>query len=466
MTTRWRAAVEKELKGASIDSLVATLPGGLRIDPLYEDRPSPPVPRPFPESSASHAPGPGHGGATGRFRVGALLADTTTMAEMRAWLDAEARGGTEAVLVEPEVCADPRFPHLLDSLPPKEVALHASVGASVAAASSFASWAAGRGDEVSTFGLDPIGAYARDGSPEPGQIDWRAIGAFAAEASGRPLLVSAEPYHDAGADPASELAYALSTTAEMLRRLEQPAALVTRRLTWRFAVGRELLAEIAKLRAARILWRKLSVACHLDDVDPGYLVAVTSSRTLSRRDPWVNALRGTTQAFAAIVAGADVIAVRPYDSALGVPDSQARRLARNTLLVLRHESRLDEVLDPARGAYAIEHLTDRLARSAWDRFRSIERDGGMIARLRTGTVKDELAARWDEWLAGFGDKRFPIIGVTEFPNEAERPLTRALRQTLASSLPDRPCPLPRHRDAAAFERAVTSADGSMEWAKS
>lgn len=447
MANRWRATVERELKGESADSLVTTLVGGIRVEPLYTDRPRPISP----------------GVRTERVLLAAILGDARGTTEMRGWLADEIDGGAEALVVEPEICADPRFPRVLDPLEASAVAIVANVGASMGTAQALASWAETRGVTVASIGLDPLGAFARDGAPEPAQIDWRSLGAFVESNGGRPLAVCTEPYHDAGADAALELAYALATTAEILRRIEQSPALVATRLAWRFAVGRDVLVEIAKLRAASWVWRKTFAACGVSEPPAPYVVAVTSARTQTRRDPWVNVLRATTQAFAAFVGGASVIAVRPYDAALGVSDALARRLARNTLLVLRHECAIDAALDPGRGSYAIEQLTDQIARRAWELFRGIERDGGMAARLRSGVVKSELAARWAEWIEQLRSNRESITGVTEFADPSEQPLVRSARATFAAADAQRPCPLPRHRDAAAFERTAIASDGSMAW---
>ena len=145
--------------------------------------------------------------------------------------------------------------------------------------------------------------------------------------------------------------------------------------------------EIAKLRAARLLWARVAQACGLPAVDRGISIhAVTSPRCLTARDPWVNMLRGTNEAYAAVVGSADVVTVLPFDAALGAPDELGRRMAINTQNILREECHLDKVRDPASGSYFVESLTHDLATAAWDRFQRIEIAGGMANQVRSGAI--------------------------------------------------------------------------------
>src|SRR6185312_1781476 len=105
---------------------------------------------------------------------------------------------------------------------------------------------------------------------------------------------------------------------------------------------------------------------------------------MTRRDPYVNMLRATIAVFAAGLGGADAVTVLPFTASLGLPDRFARRIARNTQLILIEESHLAAVADPAAGCGAIEHLTQELCRTAWSQFQEIERAGGAAAALESG----------------------------------------------------------------------------------
>ncbi len=147
---------------------------------------------------------------------------------------------------------------------------------------------------------------------------------------------------------------------------------------------------------------------------------VTSRPMMSKYDPWVNMLRTTVAAFAAGVGGADAVTVLPFDAPLGAPDALARRIARNTSSLLISESHVARVADPAGGSYAVEKLTDDLARAAWAELGRIEEAGGVLAALDDGSLRariDEVVGVRDDQVA---HRTRPLTGLSEFPHLAER----------------------------------------------
>src|SRR5439155_13993381 len=134
------------------------------------------------------------------------------------------------------------------------------------------------------------------------------------------------------------------------------------------------------------------------------------------RDPWVNLLRATLACFSAAVAGADSITTLGYDAALGQPDELSARIARNTQLILLEESNLARVSDPTGGSYAVERLTDDLARAAWAVAQRVEGAGGVEAGLRDGSVQALLDAAWSARESAVARRKEPITGVSEFPS--------------------------------------------------
>ncbi|KUN04800.1 methylmalonyl-CoA mutase [Streptomyces yokosukanensis] len=276
------------------------------------------------------------------------------------------------------------------------------------------------------LGGDPLGYEARTGTA----LDFAPYAALAARCAGqypglRALTVDALPYHEAGGSAAQELGACLATGVAYLRALteaglsaEQAAA----QLEFRYAATADQFLTVAKLRAARRLWARVAEVCGA----PGAQVqhAVTSPVMMTRRDPWVNMLRTTVATLAAGVGGADSVTVLPFDHALGLPDSFARRIARNTSTILIEESHLARVIDPAGGSWYVERLTEELAQAAWEFFRSIERDGGQAAVLRSGRLRTDLAATWAERSEKLAKRREPITGVSEFPLLAEKPVER------------------------------------------
>ncbi|MBW8821398.1 MAG: methylmalonyl-CoA mutase, partial [Streptomyces sp.] len=183
--------------------------------------------------------------------------------------------------------------------------------------------------------------------------------------------------------------------------------------------------------------------------------AVVSPVMMTRRDPWVNMLRATIATLAAGVGGAEAVTVLPFDHALGLPDAFARRIARNTSTILVEESHLSRVIDPAGGSWYVERLTDELAEAAWRFFRTIERDGGQAAVLRSGRLRTDLATTWAQRSKKLATRREPVTGVSEFPFLSEKPVVR-------DPAPEQPAGgLPRVRRDEAYEDLRARSDAHL-----
>lgn len=314
------------------------------------------------------------------------------------------------------------------------------------------------------LGADPLGLLARTGDDS----GTTALLAEAAELAGRcardypglrALSVDALPYHEAGASPAQELGAALATGVAYLRALTAAGLSVDEaagQLEFRFAATEDQFLTIAKFRAARRLWSRVTeVSGAAPAAGAQRQHAVTSEVMMSVRDPWVNMLRTTVATLAAGVGGADAVTVLPFDSALGLPDAFARRIARNTQAILLEESHLGKVIDPAGGSWYVEQLTEELAQAAWSWFQQLEATGGQRTALTSGLVGETLAATWAERSARLAKRREPITGVSEFPNLGEQRLVRE----------PAPAPLggglPRVRRAEAFEALRDRSDAQL-----
>jgi methylmalonyl-CoA mutase len=182
---------------------------------------------------------------------------------------------------------------------------------------------------------------------------------------------------------------------------------------------------------------------------------------LTRRDPAVNMLRNTIAVAAAAFGGADSVAVLPHTAALGLADRFARRIARNTQLVLLEESGLAKVADPAAGAGAIEHLTQQLCLSAWTQFQEIERAGGAVAALEAGTIQQQVARVRAERERAVAHRKDALTGTSDFPDINEAPAS--VLDVPPVAMPQRPTavtvePLPRVRLAVPFERLRDACD--------
>ncbi|ORB68573.1 methylmalonyl-CoA mutase small subunit [Mycolicibacterium tusciae] len=244
----------------------------------------------------------------------------------------------------------------------------------------------------------------------------------------RAITIDGPAFHDLGASASWELTGAIAAGVSYLRLLVDsgvPAPDALRQISFRFAADDDQFMTIAKLRAARQLWARVAEVVGAADAGAARVHAVTSQPMMAQRDPWVNMLRTTVAAFAAGVGGADTVQVHTFDSTIpggwpGTAASFARRMARNTQLLLLEESHIGRVLDPAGGSWFVEDLTRALAEEAWKHFRDIESRGGFTAAV------DYLAAQIAEVSEKRRDdiahRRTAITGVNEYPNLSEMPL--------------------------------------------
>jgi methylmalonyl-CoA mutase len=332
------------------------------------------------------------------------------------------------------------------------------------------------------IGFDPLGDLLRQGSSP---LSVAAMGQTAAELSrklhdagfdGRVFLADGRPFHEAGASQAQELALVLAAGVTYLRLLEAEG------LTLEAAfgeIGFLLVADadefltIAKFRALRHLWARIAQACGIAP-EPARLHAETAWRMQTCPDPWVNILRNSLAAFSAGIGGADAITVLPFTSALGLADAFARRIARNSQLILLGESHLGQVADPAAGAGSFEALTAALCDKAWGLFQTLEAGGGLIANLQNGLPQTWISVTAQARKTALAQRSEVLTGTSEFPNLKETPVAvLALRPGGAdkhaaeggakggaksgATSPAKPGarlevpPLPSHRDSEIFE---------------
>ncbi|MFM9850961.1 MAG: methylmalonyl-CoA mutase family protein [Hyphomicrobiaceae bacterium] len=274
------------------------------------------------------------------------------------------------------------------------------------------------------FNADPLGTLARTGGlyhSVPKSLDIAAH--LAVDAMAMPhvtaLAADGSAYHDGGATEGQELACVLATIAAYLRAMEAAGLSPDRalpKIAVTLAVDADQFLGIAKLRAARRLVWRLADACGAGTAAASMPFTVeTSQRMMTQRDPWVNMLRTTMACAAAALGGADAVTVLPFTWALGQPDAFARRIARNTQLVLMEESGLGRVVDPAGGSWAVETMTDDLARRAWELFQAIEAKAGMGEALMSGYVQDEIAKQVETRAKAVATRRLALTGTSTFP---------------------------------------------------
>jgi methylmalonyl-CoA mutase len=281
------------------------------------------------------------------------------------------------------------------------------------------------------FGLDPIGAAAVAGGSA---LAWAAmsgeLAGIVADLADRGFqgpfaTADGRVVHNAGGSEAQELAYAVAVGVEYLRALEGGSVALDaarRMIYFRLAADADQFLTTGKFRALRKLWGRIEEACGLTPA-PAFVAAETAWRMMSKRDPYVNMLRTTVAVASAAWGGADAITVLPFTMALGLPDRFARRIARNTQLVLLEESSLARVADPAAGSGGMEDLTDQLCRAAWQRFQQIEKAGGAWAALQQGEFQRDVAPVRAQRRTAVALRKDVIIGTSDFADLAEMPVS-------------------------------------------
>ena len=276
----------------------------------------------------------------------------------------------------------------------------------------------------------------------------------------RAILVDAVTFSNQGATDAEEIGLALAAGVEYLRALTDAGFTVEQALdqiSFRFATTDDQFAQIAKFRAARQLWARVAEIVGAPEHGTCPQHALTAPVMFTQRDPWVNMLRSTVAAFAAGVGGATDVEVLPFDWAIpgGLPKTSrsfARRIARNTNLLLLEESHLSHVIDPGGGSYFIEAFTTQLADKAWEVFTSVEAEGGLQQAFAAGTVAKLLDDAHEAQRKDIARRIKKITAINEFPNLAEAPLPADLRVE----------PSRVRRWAAEFEALRNRSDAYME----
>ncbi|WP_316198848.1 MULTISPECIES: methylmalonyl-CoA mutase family protein [unclassified Bradyrhizobium] len=282
------------------------------------------------------------------------------------------------------------------------------------------------------------------------------------------VLADGRPIHDAGGSEAQELAFAIASGLAYLRTLEAggiPLDEARAALSFRLCADADQFLTSAKFRALRLLWARIEAACGLAP-EPIFIAAETAWRMLTQRDPYVNMLRATVATFAAGIGGANAITVLPHTLALGLPDAFARRVARNTQLILLEESNLAKVADPAAGSGGIEALTKELCETAWAQFQEIEKAGGVFAALQAGLIQGKVAATRQARGANIAKRRDVLTGASEFPNLAEADVAVEAVTPIAAATNDLAKvtfePLAPIRLAEPFERLRDRSDGLLK----
>ncbi len=315
------------------------------------------------------------------------------------------------------------------------------------------------------FDNDPFADLVSNGSLThslSGRFDHlAALTTYAAENAPnvRTITVQGDVYHNAGATATQELGYIVATLVSYIEELKARGlspATVFPHIRIRLAVGSDYFMEIAKIRATRWLWSKVAEAYGVGNA-PVHIHASTSKWNKTTYDAHTNMLRVTAEAFAAVIGGVDSLHIGPFDEISGHTDDFSRRVARNVHTILREECGLDQVIDPAGGSTYIEWLTDQIAAKSWGIFQEIEKNGGMLANLESGTIQSAVDAVRDAKFQNIRRRKDKIVGSNMYPNLKGQKLAVKCGNCCQSNGAPSAQPLPPFEKSAMVEQAITAA---------
>ena len=280
----------------------------------------------------------------------------------------------------------------------------------------------------------------------------------------RVVNVSGETFSNAGSTIVEELAFTLAAGHDYLVRLMESGLSVdevARKLRFSMAVTANYFMEMAKFRAARMLWANIVKAYQPAKECAGKMFthAVTSRWNQTVYDPYVNMLRGTTEAMSAAIAGVHSLEVVPFDAAFEAPTEFSQRIARNAELLLKHEAHFDQVVDPAGGSYYIENLTQSIAAEAWKLFREVEEKGGYTEAFKAGFIVERVKASAAAKDKNIATRRQILLGANQYPNFNEV-AAKEIAEACVTRPADEGNVLTPYRGAMAFEQMRLHVDRS------
>ncbi len=243
------------------------------------------------------------------------------------------------------------------------------------------------------------------------------------------ITVNGQYFHNCGSTMVQELAFSLAAGNEYLAASTGKGLSiddVAPRIVFSLAIGSDYFMEIAKLRAARLLWARI-VEQYKPANESSMLMNIhcsTSNFNKSLFDPYVNLLRTTTESMSAVLGGTQSLSVIPFDAFYKDPDEISTRIARNQQIILKEETYLEHVVDPAAGSYYIENLTDTIAKTAWDLFKKVEEMGGMLAAVKAGYIQEEVEKQAIQRKLDVATRKTIVLGTNQYPNVHEMMLEK------------------------------------------
>lgn len=290
------------------------------------------------------------------------------------------------------------------------------------------------GDIHGVIGADPIGVLAEEGKISCSlhalynEMAHTTVWSEKNMPALRNILVQGDVYNNGGASAVQELGYVLATAIEYIRAMQLRGInihTIAKHMQFSFSLGSNFFMEIAKLRAARMLWSQVIESFGGDkEAQKMVIHARTAKFNKTAYDPYVNMLRTTTEAFSGVVGGVDSLQIGVFDESIRLGDEFSRRIARNTQLILQNECNLRQPIDPAGGSWYIETLTKQVAQKAWQVLQQVENDGGMVAALRAGIVQKDVNEVLKQRFKNLAKRTDRAVGVNMYANVLEEELEK------------------------------------------
>jgi methylmalonyl-CoA mutase len=439
-TSDWEAHITTDLKGADYQKkLVWKTSDGFDVKPYYRDEDTDGF------KSMASQPGEypfvrGNQAQTNNWEIRQDIETNDQSEANRLAVDAVKRGATGLGLVASELETAADVADLLNDIDIEKVAINFGASSSYPALIKIVSeHTKSKKLEVAnlkgSFDFDPISYLLLNGD------FWKSEKSDLAQVAtmvklGKELMpamkvinVNAHYFNSAGATLDQELGFGLASGNEYLALATKSGISVddtSQRMMFSFGIGSNYFMEIARLRAARLLWAKI-VEQYKPANDSSMQMHIhcnTSAWNKTLFDPYVNLLRTTTEAMSAILGGTQSLSILPFDTFYKDPDEFSMRLARNQQIILKEEVYLDKVVDPAAGSYYIENLTQLIAEAAWKVFLQIEEQGGMVEAIKSGFVQDIVEKSAGQRLDDIANRRLIQLGTNQHPNPGEQMLEK------------------------------------------
>lgn len=467
----WKEQIEKDLKGRGFDTLKWKPYEGFAVEPFYTEQDlesltylTDSTPGEFPYTRGTKA-------GSNNWNINEYISEGDAREANKTALEILRMGAqsiTFICMTEDSGLSGVRIENkadmsaLLNDIPIDQVPVDFKCGAGARAILDlFINEALNRNfnlnDLKGSVDTDPISELMLSGSHNPSAFDElkSVISRVSKQMHGfKGLCVHGEIFGDSGASAVEELAFSLASGVEYMDRLtsmDLTPDQIAGQMGFSFSIGSDYFMEIAKLRAARLLWAIIMQQYNCNEKSMS-IKTVSSGWNQTVYDSYTNMLRGTVAAMAATIGGSEAVHVSPLDSAYENPGEFTRRMARNTQLILKNESYIDRVIDPSAGSYYIESLTSSISEAAWELFLEVEKAGGIIEALKSGLIQDEIEETRRSKDSDLETGRATLLGVNRYPNLNEQAPTVQLADTARDNTEFEIRPLIPYRGAEAFEK--------------